>query len=90
MRQIVRAIRRDKNYRQFKGILLFGLEERHVAGNPKQKSKYYKQLTKSNPFGQIFFVIIATIENVEASSRAAVERTAQAPIVLRLKVRGGK
>ena len=64
MRQIVRAIRRDKNYRQFKEILLFGLGERHVAGNPKQKLKYYKQLTKSNPFGQIFFVITITIESV--------------------------
>ena len=37
MRQIVRAIRRDKNYRQFKEHILFGLEERQVAGNPKQK-----------------------------------------------------
>ena len=25
------------NYRQFKNLLLFGLEERQVAGNPKQK-----------------------------------------------------
>ena len=48
---------------QVKRILLFGLGERHVAGNPKQKLKYYKQLTKSNRFGQIFFMITVTIES---------------------------
>ena len=72
MRQIVRAIRRDKNYRQFKEDTFVWVGRATRRWRPKQKLKYYKQLTKSNPFGQIFFVIIVTIESVKASSRATV------------------